>query len=200
MIEILDLIHYFEKYGPWGLLIGLFIALRRNRRLKRYINRHLPGILRSNGDSDLVEMKQDIKLIKDHLGIKEEGECVNTSKPCEESIQRNWFASFTLLQMKKFIVPFVLNIMNSRRRKKMTKDILSGKKKIGVFLLAVLINGLNDVLGLGLSAHTLDAATYLGGGYVAIEGTLDIIRSVSNHFLQKKQIVTTSQDDGIHYR
>lgn len=67
----------------------------------------------------------------------------------------------------------------------MTKDILSGKKKFLALIIAVLINGLNDALGLNLSVETLDAATYISGGFIAIEGILDIIRALSNHFLKK---------------
>ena len=82
-----------------------------------------------------------------------------------------------------------------RRKKKMAKDILSGKKKIGVLILAVLINGVNDVFGLGLTEQTLDTATYIGGGYVAIEGILDIIRSFSNHFIKKQEIQTVAANE-----
>lgn len=75
----------------------------------------------------------------------------------------------------------------------MTKDFLSGKKKIFAFILTVILNGLNDTLGLDLSQQTLDSATYIGGGYMAIEGVLDLVRSISNHFLTKAQITNTVQ-------
>jgi uncharacterized membrane protein len=80
---------------------------------------------------------------------------------------------------------------SKRSEMKMSQGILAGKKKFLAFVIAVLINGLNDVLGLDLSTNTLDAATYIGGGLIAVEGLLDIIRSVSNHFLQKKVVSQT---------
>lgn len=73
----------------------------------------------------------------------------------------------------------------------MSQGILAGKKKFLAFVITVLINGLNDTLGLDLSPNTLQAATYIGGGLIAVEGLLDVIRSLSNHFLQKKVVSQT---------
>lgn len=61
-------------------------------------------------------------------------------------------------------------------------SFLSGKKKWIAFIIAVLVNGLNDVLGLHLSAQTIDNTTWISGGYIAVEGALDLIRALSAHF------------------
>lgn len=66
-------------------------------------------------------------------------------------------------------------------------NFLSGKKKIFTFILLVALNGLNDVLGLNLSQQTITDVSALGGGYILIEGILDIVRAFANRQPQSPQ-------------
>lgn len=61
------------------------------------------------------------------------------------------------------------------------KDFLTGKKKWIAFLLAVILNGLNDVLGLGMDTETIGNITMGATGYIVIEGVLDFTRALTNY-------------------
>lgn len=64
--------------------------------------------------------------------------------------------------------------------RRITKMNLSGKKKILAIGVAILINGSNDVFGLGLSQNTITNISALGGGYVLVEAIIDVVRSWVN--------------------
>jgi hypothetical protein len=74
----------------------------------------------------------------------------------------------------------------SRKGKGKMKDFLTGKKKWLAFLLAVIVNGLNDTLGLGMDAETIQNITQGATGYIVVEGVLDLARSLTNHFKAKE--------------
>lgn len=138
------------------------------KHTQKMIQKHIPWL---SSESRLDHMEEQI--------VKLGGDKWNAPKfkHYKVNIPLELFQRFTSLRMSQSIARFIKLRTNLRRRRSMTKDFLSGKKEFIAFIIAVLINGLNDTLGLDLSQHTLDTATYVGG-YVAIEGVLDIIRSL----------------------
>lgn len=90
-------------------------------------------------------------------------------------------------------------LKNKLRRIPM-KDFLTGKKKWLAFLLAVILNGLNDVLGLGMEPETINTITNGATGYIVVEGVLDLARSFLNHFKAKGEAKNAELDVPIESR
>jgi hypothetical protein len=112
----------------------------------------------------------------------------NTLNPTTKSSARRgvvgfmffWAANSTARSAKKSMN------FNTRRNNPMA-NFLSGKKKMFTFILLVVLNGLNDTLGLHLSQQTITDVSALGGGYILIEGILDIVRAFANRQPQNPQ-------------
>lgn len=95
--------------------------------------------------------------------------------------KKSWMVQTTLLKKRSLLSLVAIH----RKGKWKMKDFLTGKKKWLAFLLAVLINGLNETLGLGIDADTVSNITTGATGYIVVEGVLDFTRSITNHLKAK---------------
>lgn len=124
---IFDAIEVFVRYGFSWVAVGVLLV--RNRRLRKYINLHLPKILRDNTDSDLAEIKRDVKEIKEHIGVKSSGPIETLSNTEARSYRR----LSLLLQMVKN--------QKNRRKKKMKLYLAKlGSRKFQAFLAVTIPN------------------------------------------------------------
>ena len=199
------------KHGWSASTLVIFIfALFKFAPFRRFVMRNLPKKLRmldNRMDSMDVRMKRMESKIDDiarHMEVpKWDARYAQVSKLQDvtdgrkNSLKPTW-AMFALAPIIGAFTSLMGRLYRSKTRGEsiqMTKDILSGKKKFLALIIAIVINGLNDALGLNLSVETLDAATYISGGFIAIEGILDIIRALSNHFLKKNNAGGTKNAD-----
>jgi hypothetical protein len=112
----------------------------------------------------------------------------STLHPTTESSARRGVVGFIFFWAVNSTAQSVKKSMNfNTRRNNLMANFLSGKKKIFTFILLVALNGLNDVLGLNLSQQTITDVSALGGGYILIEGILDIVRAFANRQPQSPQ-------------
>jgi hypothetical protein len=69
---ILDTIHTLIRNGlTVSSGVAILVLALKNRKLKRYINNHIPRRFRDPQDDDIREIKRDVKAIKAHLGVVE---------------------------------------------------------------------------------------------------------------------------------
>lgn len=156
---ILDTIHTILKNGiTVSSAVAVLVLLLKNRKLKRYINNHLPARLRDRQEDDIAAIRRDVTAIKQHLGV-EECPIVPTSaatKPCSlVTSGRFSIFSWAALFYVRFAKPFTHSNMRKSRRMNLMKKFLtklSSRKFWG--LLAALITA-NLVL-FGIDAGTIE--------------------------------------------
>lgn len=133
---LIDTLHTLLKNGlTLSSALAVLVLLLKNRRLKRYINDHLPKILRDHDDERLNRIESKL----DYLIELEGGTCAPISKHYDTNTPMNSFGRSTSLQTGKSTVPFIIKFMNSRRMKSMKKKFTSRKFWITVVSAGLLI-------------------------------------------------------------
>jgi predicted PurR-regulated permease PerM len=143
---IVDTIHTFMKNGLTLSSLGavLFLLLK-NRKLKRHIQQHLPRMLRNHEEDVLQEIRRDVKAIKSHHGMEEEGwNPVNMSSPTGKPSGPPVAAGSIFSSAARFHVQFVRQfmILNLRRIRINMKEYLKklGRTKFQTFLVVTIVN------------------------------------------------------------
>jgi hypothetical protein len=129
---IIDSIHTILKNGlTWTALLGVLILFLKHRRIKRYINKRLPRILRDMESDRLERIESKLNAIMNHLEVEQ---CADTlkastnvsatrSKPGSPSC---WPAGLTARSVKSNINSYI-NLRRVKRMKKLLNKMSSRK-------------------------------------------------------------------------
>lgn len=176
-----ELINITVKYGLSLTTVLLVLgAMFKNKRFRRWMNPHLPPLLRD--EDDLQEIKKDLKLIKAHLGVSISAGSSVTMKPAAMSgklwPRSSWAVSSIVGSANKFII--------SRRVKKMKEYLKKlGRTKFQAFLLTTIANVLLFIgymtgniqiegqLSEWMPAVNLIVQLIVSGVYMWVEGSID---------------------------
>lgn len=188
---ILDTIHTLLKNGiTVSSAVAVLVLLLKNRKLKRYINNHLPARLRDRQEDDIAAIRRDVTAIKQHLGVEECQTAVTsvTTKGCFPEIRGrysifSWVVSITA----RFASRSTSSTMKNTRRKKRMKNYLKklGRTKFQAYLLTTVVN-LGTLFGMWLGivdigsqieaympAITIVVQLLATGIYQFVEGAID---------------------------
>jgi hypothetical protein len=160
----------------WGLALSLYALFRKERR----------NLLLDKRDEAIFH---NLRVIMEHLGVGEQwhGPVKILRNEEVQSLKR----LYLLLQME------IQQVYQKRRKKKM-KLLLTNpwSKKLFAFLLLIAVNGLNDVLGLHLTADTISRITSLGGTYIVAQAGVDAIKPIILYvvgLIENKSVSTPAQ-------
>ncbi|MFD7521445.1 hypothetical protein [Paenibacillus chitinolyticus] len=189
---IIDSISHLIRNGiSWASIAGVLFLFLKNRRLRKYINEHLPKAWREEDQMARLHQKIDAMMI--HLGVKEECPAVilpPTRKPSLPSVGAgsisSWVASLAARFAKRF------THLNTRRKDYM-KVILSklASRKFWALVSAVVTS---SMVLFGFGEDTITKVVALVGSigavmvYLLIEGSID-------REAQKQQVYVVNPDD-----
>lgn len=150
--SILDLLKLLfgtiEFLKPYATTVGVLFLILRQNNIRKVINGQLPRRFRDTHESDMQEMRQDIKEIKSHLGVVASNLQQNGSK---NTRTHTLITLYSLLQKVTIL----------RRLTKMSKWT---SRKFLMAILAAVLPIINEQFGLGLDTNVVIAAI---GGIVA---------------------------------
>lgn len=156
LIEFLyELKESVDKHGiRWGVIFALYAVYRKERRNMRLDQR-----------DEAVFHNQ--RVIMEHLGVMDQWHGPVKISSWDRS---NYKRLFSLSRQEA-------SRGNLLRRKKIMGKIVQNlsSKKIWVFLLLVILNGLNDTLQLNLSPEAINNITQGGTVYIVIQGVVDAV-------------------------
>lgn len=168
---ILDAIYAVMKNGiSWTALAGVLILFLKNRKLKRYINHHLPPILQNKGDMDLMDIKRNQEIIMNHLGVKPCADSLKATVPY--SAKKN--ATPSILHLPGFITVWSAKKfmkLNTKGLKKMKSKWKS--RKFWMSIIAALLVVANEGLDLGISSETVMTFAALVASFIFSEAYVD---------------------------
>lgn len=179
----LSAIESFIRYGmsPTALVVAL-IAFFKTKRFKRFIGRRASWLFKD--DSDVlnyqlrqIRIEQDVRAIKEHLGV---GECnveskslsIATESPSIKPLRENgWFARIAMLRT----VP-TIRFTHTRRKNKMKKwfkpDSLTAYG-------AVILIAVQRYFGFEIDPANLIAAAVLIVGYFKSQEIVIVVRDAN---------------------
>lgn len=166
---IFDAIEAFVRYGlSWT---AVAILLVRNRRLRKFVNRHLPKIMQDRTDSDIAEIKRDVKSIKRHLGVKEEWN-VHTSR--KENAWEKYLKSLQAGGLFALAAKCITHLKATYQYRRRMKDMQKFKsRKFWMAIISALLVVLNEGLGLGVDSETVLAFAAIVISYIIGESHVD---------------------------